>query len=94
MARKITDKQLYKLKNDELKAMFTQVTPYEFYRDVFPAGSLGVHGDLSVRKPNLIYRFACLYVIQWHPEAMLVASDDMLPVFTGLIEAAKKAADK
>ena len=32
--------------------------------------------------------------IQWHPEAMLVASDDMLPVFTGLIEAAKKAADK
>ena len=36
MARKITDKQLYKLKNDELKAMFTQVTPYEFYRDVFP----------------------------------------------------------
>lgn len=55
MARKITDKQLYKLKNDELKAMFTQVTPYEFYRDVFPAGSLGVHGDLSVRKPNLIY---------------------------------------
>ena len=54
MARKITDKQLYKLKNDELKAMFTQVTPYEFYRDVFPAGSLGVHGDLSVRKPNLI----------------------------------------
>lgn len=55
MARKITDKQLYKLKNDELKAMFTQVTSYEFYRDVFPAGSLGVHGDLSVRKPNLIY---------------------------------------
>ena len=55
MARKITDKQLYKLKNDELKAMFTQVTPYEFYRDVFPTGSLGVHGDLSVRKPNLIY---------------------------------------
>ena len=32
--------------------------------------------------------------IQWHPEAMLVASDDMLPVFTGLIESAKKAADK
>ena len=32
--------------------------------------------------------------IQWHPEAMLLASDDMLPVFTGLIEAAKKAADK
>jgi gamma-glutamyl-gamma-aminobutyrate hydrolase PuuD len=32
--------------------------------------------------------------IQWHPEAMLVASDDMLPVFTGLIEAVKKAADK
>jgi len=27
-------------------------------------------------------------------KAMLVASDDMLPVFTGLIEAAKKAADK
>lgn len=36
--------------------------------------------------------FVCC--IQWHPEAMLVASDDMLPVFTGLIEAAKKAADK
>ncbi len=32
--------------------------------------------------------------IQWHPEAMLLASDDMLPVFTGLIEAAKKVAAK
>lgn len=32
--------------------------------------------------------------IQWHPEAMLLASDDMLPVFTGLIAAAKKTADK
>lgn len=38
--------------------------------------------------------FNIIRLIQWHPEAMLVASDDMLPVFTGLIEAAKKAADK
>ncbi|MDO4267037.1 MAG: gamma-glutamyl-gamma-aminobutyrate hydrolase family protein [Eubacteriales bacterium] len=27
--------------------------------------------------------------IQWHPEALLVASDDMLPLFTGLIKAAE-----
>lgn len=55
MARKPTDKQLYKMKNEVLKASFTQVTPYEFYRDVFPEGSLGVRGDIEVRKPNLIF---------------------------------------
>lgn len=56
MARKPTDKQLYKLKNDLLKEHgLVQVTPHEFYRDVFPEGSLGVRGDLDVRRPNLIF---------------------------------------
>lgn len=54
-ARKPTDKQLYKMKNEILKDRFVQVTPHEFYRDVFPEGSLGVRGDLEVRKPNLIF---------------------------------------
>ena len=52
-------------------------------------------GDIALQNDPV---FLCLrgygLGIQWHPEAMLMASDDMLPVFTGLIEAAKKAADK
>ena len=56
--RKPTDKQLYRLKNDILRERFTQVTPFEFYRDVFPEGSLGERGRQDVRKPNLIFTMA------------------------------------
>lgn len=55
MARKLTDKQLYKQKNEILQERFEQVTPYAFFRDVFPEGSLGVQGDPSIRRPNAIF---------------------------------------
>lgn len=56
MARKPTDKQLYKMKNDLLQERgFVQVSPREFYRDVFPEESLGIRGDQSIRRPNLIF---------------------------------------
>lgn len=54
-ARKPTDKQLYKMKNEILQERFSQVTPVEFYRDVFPEGSLGVRGDLQIQRPNMIF---------------------------------------
>lgn len=53
--RKPTDKQLYRMKNEVLESCGTRVTPREFYRDVFPEGALGVRGDLSIRRPNLIF---------------------------------------
>ena len=53
MARKPTDKQLFKMKNEWLgqfyeevkprdfyRAVFPEVSPHEFYRDLFPEGSL------------------------------------------------------
>lgn len=54
-ARKLTDKQLYKKKNEILASSFDQVTPYEFYRDVFPEGSLGERGNPEIRRPNAIF---------------------------------------
>lgn len=55
MARKPTAKQLYKMKNELLKERFSQVTPHEFYRDMFPEGSLEERGNLDLRRPNMIY---------------------------------------
>ena len=53
--RKPTDKQLYKLKNMVLQECCSQVSPFEFYRDVFPEGSLGVRGAPEIQKPNMIF---------------------------------------
>lgn len=39
MAKKPTEKQLYKLKNEWLGQFFEEVKPKEFYRAVFPEGS-------------------------------------------------------
>lgn len=55
MAKRPTEKQLYVLKNEILKERFTQVTPRDFYRDVFPEGSLGERGNWELRRPNLIF---------------------------------------
>lgn len=55
MARKPTEKQLYTMKNELLRERFEQVTPVEFYRDVFPEGSLGERGNREIRRPNLIF---------------------------------------
>ena len=53
--RKLTDKQLYKMKNEVLLERCTQVTPFEFFRDVFPEGSLGVRGKPEIQRPNMIF---------------------------------------
>ena len=37
--KSLTDKQSYRVKNDYLVEHYTEVTPMEFYRDMFPAGS-------------------------------------------------------
>ena len=42
MAKKPTEKQLYKLKNEWLGQFFEEVKPKEFYRAVFPEGGLGI----------------------------------------------------
>ena len=54
-ARKLTEKQLYKQKNEILREMYEQVTPYEFFRDMFPEGSLEERGNLEIRRPNAIF---------------------------------------
>ena len=53
--RKLTDKQLYKWKNEMMAERFQQITPYEFYRDMFPEGSLGERGNRELRRPNLVF---------------------------------------
>jgi len=40
MAKKPTEKQLYKLKNEWLGQFFEEVKPKEFYRAVFPEGQI------------------------------------------------------
>lgn len=39
MARKPTDKQLFKMKNEWLEQFYEEVKPMDFYRAVFPEGS-------------------------------------------------------
>lgn len=39
MARKPTDKQLFKMKNEWLGQFYEEVKPKDFYRAVFPEGS-------------------------------------------------------
>ena len=52
--KKLTDKQLFTMKNKFLQDIYPKVQPIEFYREVFPEGSLGTQGDLEQRKPNMI----------------------------------------
>ena len=47
MAKKPTEKQLYKLKNEWLGQFFEEVKPKEFYRAVFPEGSFERAGHCS-----------------------------------------------
>lgn len=46
---------LFTVKNDFLRAQFEEVTPYAFYRDMFPEGSLEQRGYVGERRPNAIY---------------------------------------
>lgn len=50
----LTDEQLFVLKNQCLKGFYDEVQPMEFYRELFPEGSLGTPGNLDDRKPNMI----------------------------------------
>lgn len=52
MARKPTDKQLYKLKNEHLNQYFEEVSCLDFYRDVFPEGSFERKGHFEDEKAN------------------------------------------
>ena len=52
MAKKLTEKQLYKLKNEWLGQFFEEVKPKEFYRAVFPEGSFEREGHLEDEKAN------------------------------------------
>lgn len=52
MARKPTDKQLFKMKNEWLGQFYEQVKPKEFYRAVFPEGSFEREGHPEDEKCN------------------------------------------
>ena len=45
MAKKPTDKQLFKMKNEWLEQFYEEVKPRDFYRAVFPEGSFEREGD-------------------------------------------------
>ena len=51
MARKPTDKQLFKMKNEWLGQFYEEVKPRDFYRAVFPEGSFERGGvDIDIKK--------------------------------------------
>ena len=52
MAKKPTEKQLYKLKNEWLGQFFEEVKPKDFYRAVFPEGSFEREGHPEDEKCN------------------------------------------
>lgn len=52
MARKLSDKQLYRLKNEYLNTYFEEVSAKEFYRAVFPEGSFERAGHPEDGKAN------------------------------------------
>ena len=55
MEKKLTDKQLFKWKNECLGERYgAPVSPMEFYRDLFPEGVLEERGDLQCGRPNMI----------------------------------------
>ncbi len=52
MAKKPTDKQLFKMKNEWMGQFYERVSPREFYRDVFPEGSFERKGCPEDSKSN------------------------------------------
>lgn len=52
MARKPTDKQLFKMKNEWLGQFYEEVKPRDFYRAVFPEGSFEREGHPEDEKCN------------------------------------------
>jgi hypothetical protein len=52
VARKPTDKQLFKMKNEWLGQFYETATPREFYREVFPEGSFEREGHPEDERCN------------------------------------------
>ena len=52
MAKKPTDKQLFKMKNEWLGQFYEEVKPKDFYRAVFPEGSFEREGHPEDEKCN------------------------------------------
>lgn len=52
MAKKPTDKQLFKMKNEWLEQFYEEVKPRDFYRAVFPEGSFEREGHPEDEKCN------------------------------------------
>ena len=52
MARKPTDKQLFKMKNEWMGQFYEEVSPRDFYREMFPEGSFERKGCLEDSKSN------------------------------------------
>lgn len=61
MARKPTDKQLFKMKNEWLGQFYEEVKPKDFYRAVFPEGSFEREGHPEDGVLYLYYRCAKIY---------------------------------
>ena len=65
MAKKPTEKQLYKLKNEWLGQFFEEVKPKEFYRAVFPEGSFERAGHFEDGKANGIITIKISMIFQF-----------------------------
>ncbi len=67
MAKKPTDKQLFKMKNEWLEQFYEEVKPRDFYRAVFPEGSFEREGHPEDEKCNgvltVIECFLCCYMV-------------------------------
>jgi hypothetical protein len=72
MARKPTDKQLFKMKNEWLGQFYEEVKPKDFYRAVFPEGSFEREGHPEDEKCNGI-----LTVIEGEKARNYIVFDDL-----------------
>ncbi len=81
MEEKLTDEQLYLMKNEYLNTFFEEVSPKDFYRDIFPEGSFERAGHPEDGKANGI-----LTVIEHEKAQNYMVFDDL----NGLVEVQDK----
>ena len=67
MARKPTDKQLFKMKNEWLGQFYEEVKPKDFYRAVFPEGSFEREGHPEDEKRSEERRVGKECRSRWSP---------------------------
>ncbi len=72
MEEKLTDEQLYQMKNEYLNTFFEEVSPKDFYRDIFPEGSFERVGHPEDEKANGI-----LTVIEHEKAKNYMVFDDL-----------------